>query len=43
MHESSRPIAAHQFFALGGALLWGLVETIALARSRWRSRQLRQR
>lgn len=43
MHETDRPTAVYQFFALGGALLWGLVETIALARSRWISRRLRQR
>jgi hypothetical protein len=43
MNDTDRSTAAYQFFALGGALLWGLVETIALARSRWISRRLRQR
>ncbi len=42
MNDTDRPTAAFQFFALGGALLWGLVETIALARSRWRARRLRE-
>jgi hypothetical protein len=33
-----RPLAAPRLLALGGALLWGALEFIALWRSRWTQR-----
>ena len=33
-----RPIAAPRLLALGGALLWGALEFVALWRSRWTRR-----
>lgn len=40
MHDIDRPLATHPHLALVAAFLWGLLETVALARSRWRMRRL---
>jgi hypothetical protein len=33
------PTNSHSVRALGGALVWGVVEVLALARSRWSARR----
>jgi hypothetical protein len=33
------PTTSHSLRALGGALVWGVVEVVALARSRWSARR----
>jgi hypothetical protein len=39
----NRRLIAHPALALGSTLLWGVVELIALARSRWiQARETRQ-
>ncbi len=39
----NRRLIAHPALALGSTLLWGVVETLALLRSRWtQARQPRQ-
>jgi hypothetical protein len=37
-HLPPRPLGAPRLLAIGGALLWGALEFVALWRSRWVSR-----
>jgi hypothetical protein len=37
-HSSPRPLGTPRLLALGGALLWGALEFVALWRSRWAQR-----
>ena len=39
MRQPRQHPTAHSLAALAGAVLWGLVELVALARSRWSLRQ----
>ncbi len=39
MHSPLRPLAGHPLRGVGTAMLWGLVEIVALARSRWATRR----
>ena len=39
MHNRARPPIAPSALALGAAVLWGLIEWVALWRSRWRERK----
>jgi len=38
-HQVSRPRIGQSAVAIAGSLLWGLLEVIALARSRWMRRR----
>jgi hypothetical protein len=39
MNQPSRRPTARSFAAMASAILWGLVEVVALARSRWSIRR----
>jgi hypothetical protein len=39
MNQNSRRLSTRSLAAMASAILWGLVEVIALARSRWSGRQ----
>ncbi len=39
MPNRARPLIAPSAFALGAAVVWGLIEWVALWRSRWRDRK----
>ena len=43
MHQPRRPKTARSLAALASALLWGVVEVVALARSRWATRLRQER
>ena len=39
MNSLLRPLAGHPLRGVGSAVLWGVVELVALARSRWTTRR----
>jgi hypothetical protein len=39
MHKLTRRVFAHPVLALGSTVLWGIVEFVALCRSRWQHRR----
>jgi len=39
MQNHARPLIASSALALGAAVMWGLIEWVALWRSRWRERK----
>ena len=39
MPKRARPLIAPSAIALGAAVVWGLIEWVALWRSRWRERE----